>query len=248
MKREPITETEATEFTNNNSAPIELTIVQGETSGLFKIDARTGSVEFSEDISYEQWREILRLARTIRRKAAITVADCMSFGIKKWGAKRVDEALEQLELEATLVKTAVAISSIPRELRFEHLDGEHYVELARSEIPRAQKIRWARIAHEQRLTPSQLRFSILEGEVVDRGAAKMLQTGVITVHGIRQSFDVWSRRVGGLDGVQAMALDHQVEIMEELDAIVEFGLQLSEHLDKVQLQTGQTDAPHPDAA
>jgi hypothetical protein len=48
--------------------------------------------------------QVLRLARTIRRKAAITVADCMLFGIKKWGRKKVDEALEQLELEVTLVR------------------------------------------------------------------------------------------------------------------------------------------------
>ena len=68
-----VTETEA----KNHSTPIELSIVQGETSGLFRLDPRTGSVEFNDDVSYEQWCEVLRLARTIRRKAAITVADCM---------------------------------------------------------------------------------------------------------------------------------------------------------------------------
>jgi hypothetical protein len=70
----------------------------------------------------------------------------------------------------------------------------------------------------------------------------MLQTGVITIHGIRQSFDVWYRRVGGINGVKAMELDHQIEIAEELDTIMEFGYTLHEHLDAVQKATGQTAA------
>jgi hypothetical protein len=241
MKNNSKTETEPASNTNH-STQIELSVVHGDTSGLFQIDERTGSVTFADDLSYEQWREILRTARTIRRKAAIVVADCISIGIKKWGRKKVDEALEQLELEVTLVKTAVAINSVPHELRLENLDAEHYIELSRAQLPKAKAIRWARIASEQRLTPSQLRLSIVEGEVVDRSAAKMLQTGVITIHGIRQSFDVWYRRVGGINGVKAMELDHQIEIAEELDTIMEFGYTLHEHLDAVQKATGQTAA------
>jgi hypothetical protein len=241
MKNNSKTETEPASNTNH-STQIELSVVHGDTSGLFQIDERTGTVTFADDLSYEQWREILRTARTIRRKAAIVVADCISIGIKKWGRKKVDEALEQLELEVTLVKTAVAINSVPHELRLENLDAEHYIELSRAQLPKAKAIRWARIASEQRLTPSQLRLSIVEGEVVDRSAAKMLQTGVITIHGIRQSFDVWYRRVGGINGVKAMELDHQIEIAEELDTIMEFGYTLHEHLDAVQKATGQTAA------
>jgi hypothetical protein len=233
-----------TEPTNNNQAPIELSIVHGETSGLFRIDPRSGSVEFSDDVSYEQWCEVLRLARTIRRKAAITVADCMLFGIKKWGRKKVDEALEQLELEVTLVKTAIAINSVPHELRLENLDAEHFIELSRAQLTKAKAIRWARVASEQRLTPSQLRLSIVEGEVVDRAAAKLLQTGVITIHGIRQSFDVWYRRVGGINGVKAMEIDHQIEIAEELDTIMEFGYSLHEHLDSVKKASDNATTPN----
>jgi hypothetical protein len=215
---------------NNNE--IELAIVHGETSGIIR--STDTELKLAEDISYEQWREILKFIQSTRKKAAIYVADCIAFGIAKWGRKKVDEALEQLEFEATLVKTAIAITTIPLELRFGNLDGDHYVELAKSGIPKAQKIRWARIASEQNLTASQLRFSIIEGEVVDRAAAKAMQTGVLTIQGVRQSFDVWVRRVGGIEGVKAMELDHQVEIMEELDAICEFGMMLHDHLQAVQ--------------
>lgn len=218
---------------NNQPRSIELSIVQGETSGLVKINDRTGGVEFADDMSYEQWCEILRLAKIMRKKAAIAVADCIGWGIAKWGRKKVDEALEQLELEATLVKSSYMIASIPTELRFDNLEPDHYVELAKSGIPKPQKVRWARIASEQRLTPSQLRFSIIEGEVVDRAAAKAMQTGVLTIQGVRQSFDVWLRRVGGIEGVIKMESDHKIEIMEELDAICEFGMQLHDHLQEI---------------
>lgn len=222
---------------NNQPEQIELAVVHGETSGIFK--ATDTGLQFAEDTSFEQWRYVLKHIQITRKKAAIYVADCIAFGVTKWGRKKVDETLEQFELEATLVKAAIAINTIPLELRFSNLDGDHYVELARSGIPRAQKIRWARIASEQGLTASQLRFSIIEGEVVDRAAAKAMQTGVLTIQGVRQSFDVWARRVGGIEGVKSMELDHQVEIMEELDAICEFGMQLHDHLQTTQESRSQ---------
>jgi hypothetical protein len=222
-----------------NNDKIELSIVSGETSGLFTVDSHTGGVDFSPDVSFEQWREVLRLAKTIKRKAAVMVADCIAFGVPKWGATKVDEALEQLEFEATLVKAAIAINSVPRTLRFDNLEPDHYVELSKAKLDKKAATRWARIASEQRLTPTQLRFSIAEGEVVDRTVAKQQSTGIYTIHGIRQEFDVWARRVGGLEGVKAMDADHQIEIMEELAAICEFGFALNNHIAMMQEQTGQ---------
>lgn len=221
---------------NNNNNEIELQIVSGETSGLFKLNTTTGGVDFSADVSYDQWCEVLRLAKTIKRKAAIMVADCIAYGVPKWGAEKVDSALEQLEFEATMVKAAIAINTVPRTLRFENLDGDHYVELSKAKLDKKTATRWARIASEQRLTPSQLRLSISEGEVVDRAVAKQQSTGIYTIHGIRQEFDVWARRVGGLEGVKKMDTDHQVEIMEELAAICEFGFELNNHIALMQTQ------------
>lgn len=221
------------ETNNGNQSVIELQVVQGETSGLFKINAATGSVEFSEDISFEQWREVLRLAKTIKRKAAIIVADCIIFGTPKWGSKAVDDALEQLEFESILVKSAVAVTCIPSNVRYPHLDPDHYSVLSKSKLPKKEMIKWAKIASEQRLSPSQLSISMVQGEVVDPSTTKHLNTGVTTVHGIRQDFDVWVRRVGGIDGVRSMNSEMQGEILEELSAIVEFGMQLNDHVASV---------------
>jgi hypothetical protein len=235
MKNNSKTETETEPV--DHSTPIEISIIEGETSGIIKIDGRTGAIEFAEDLTFEQWKMGLRLVRIYRKRASIAAAEYLAIGIKKWGRKKVDEALEQLELELTLVKTAVAVNSVPRELIFENINDEHFVEISKAQLPKAKAIKWARIASEQRLTPAQLRLSIVHGEVVDRDATKMLSTGMITIQGIRQSFDIWYRRVGGINGVRAMDLDHQIEIAEELDSIMEFGYILHEHLDAIQKST-----------
>jgi hypothetical protein len=128
-----------------------------------------------------------------------------------------------------VVRQAIAISSVPTELRELGLDADQLVELSKAE-GRDEQIKWGRIASEQGLNATQLRFSIAEGEVVDRAAAKQLNTGVVTPHGLRQSFDVWLRRMGGLEGIRKLDLDIQEEIAEELSAIVEFGLALDASL------------------
>lgn len=224
---------ETTEQTVVNNY-IELAIVRGATSGQLKLNRITGEIEFSDDVSYEQWLEVLATAKTLRDKAAVAVACCMSYGKKRWGEVKVNEGLEQLEFEATLVKSAIAINSIPKALLHENLDEDHYVELAKANLTPAQAKKWAKIAADQRLTASQLRASIKEGEVVDREATKALQHGLITIQGIRQEFDIWARRVGGIDGIKKMDMDNQVEIMEELSAICDLGFELHAHLSGIQ--------------
>lgn len=214
--------------------PIELQVVSGETSGLITI--KNNIITLSDDTTFEQWKIGLRYLLWSYRKAELGIADYISFAVKKWGREQVDQTLELLSTEATLVKSAIAVNSIPKQLRFDNLDGDHFVELARADISKQEMIRWARIASEQNLTPMQLRFSIIEGEVIDRAAAKQQGTGVYTVQGIRQSFDIWLRRVGGLGGVLDMDMDHKIEIMEELESICEFGLQLHHHIVQQQNQ------------
>lgn len=214
---------------NNNDDAIELSVVEGPTSGLFKI-TETG-LQIAEDVSYEQWREILRTLKLARNKTDIWTADCIRFGNGKFGADKVSECLEQLEFEAVAVKTAIAINSVPDELRLPFLKGEHFVEISRANLPREEQLHWGMLANDRRLTPSQLRLSIKEGEVIDTAAARALNTGVITIQGINQMFQVWQRRVGGLRGIHAMDREHQEDIIGELNEMVDFGLALRKHLE-----------------
>jgi hypothetical protein len=212
----------------DQNGAIELSVVKGQTSGLFTLNPVTGEIQIAEDTTHEQFLEILRTVKHHKRWSDIVMAGVLRFGVAHFGADQLNLDLEQLEFEAVFVKTAVAINSVPEELRLPNLKGEHYVELVRANIPKEEVFKWGRIANDQLLTPIQLRLSIKEGEVVDPAAVKSLQHGVITIQGIHQTFSVWLRRVGGLQGVAKMDLENKEEILAEINEIIDFGLALRE--------------------
>lgn len=217
-----------TEPTTPENGAIELSVVKGQTSGLFKLDPVTGEIQIAEDTTHEQWLEIGKMIKHHRHWSDRVMAGWIRFGVTYFGTDQVNTDLEQLEFEATFVKTAVAINSVPEELRLPNLKGEHYVELVRANIPKEEVFKWGQLANDQLLTPIQLRLSIKEGEVIDPAATKMLKHGVVTIQGIHQTFSVWLRRVGGLQGVAKMDLEHKEEILGEINEIIDFGLALRE--------------------
>lgn len=207
---------------------VDLSVVAGSESGAFT-PTDTG-MTFADDLSKEQWREILKTLKLAESKSRIWLADCIEFGRKRWGAEAVELELAQLEFDLPMVRSALTITEIPITIRYPNLDSEHYIELSKVRDKKAQA-KWAKIASEQSLTPAQLRFSIAAGEVVDTDHSRQLKTGVVTIQGIRQSFDLWFKRVGGADGVLKMDQEHQEEILEELDTIVEFALYLRKEVE-----------------
>ena len=53
--------------------------------------------------------------------------------------------------------------------------------------------------------------------------------GLITIHGIRAQFDVWIRRVGGLEGIMKMKPDFRQEIIGEILPIARLCRDLVRH-------------------
>ncbi len=208
---------------------IELAIVKGSTSGAFTL-MRDGTIRIADDTSYEQWCELLRQVKWWRQYLEVGFSTVIEWGKLKFGEDKVNHELEQMEFEAILVKTACTIGSIPEELRFPNLNGQHYVELARADLSPKDQIRWAKIASEQLLTPTQLRYSIPQGEVVDQSVAKAQAHGVITPHGIRQMFDIYMNRIGGRKGLLGMEEDIKEEVLGELGEIRDVTNMLEEDL------------------
>lgn len=207
---------------------MELAIVRGER--VVKIKLTDIGLEIPEDLVFEEWFALLDSIKWHREKLTIALADVIEFGNKHFSAQKVSESLEQLEFELPFVKSAIAVNTIPIEMRHPELTSDHYIELSKADLTKKEKSKWAEIAAKLRLSPTQLRISIAAGEVVDTAAARALSTGVITIPGIRQEFDVWLHRVGGLDGVKKMESDTKQEIFEELEPILEFALKLEEDL------------------
>ncbi len=214
---------------------IELSVVFGNESGLFSITPDGMRMELQEDISFDQYRLILQVLKNAKTKSTIWLADAIRFGNKKFGADLVNTALEQLEFDMPVVRSAIAIESVPPELRLPNITADHLVELSKAESKK-DKVKWARLASEHNLTPVQLRFSIAENEIVDRAASRQLATGVVTIQGIRQSFEIWRMRVGGIDGVLKMEDDDQSAIIGELQEIADFCNQLQGRINAVDAQ------------
>ena len=81
-------------------------------------------------------------------------------------------------------------------------DGYHYEYPVTPEL--LDWIEWKRRQVERRKQP-------------DSESRKIrTNTGVITIHGIRAEFDVWIRRVGGLEGILKMKPELREEIIGEI--------------------------------
>lgn len=216
----------------NKEVAIELSVVLGNESGLFSITPDGMRMDISEDISYDQYKIILKVLKDARSKSTIWLADTIRFGTKKFGGDAVSAALEQLQFDMPVVRSAVAIESVPPELRLKGITADHLFELSKAES-KTKQVKWARLASELKLTPVQLRFSMDAGEVVDRNEARKLGTGVVTIQGIRQSFEIWRLRVGGIDGVLKMETDDKSAIIGELQEISDFCVQLQGKLNAI---------------
>jgi len=103
------------------------------------------------------------------------------------------------------------------------LKRRQIAELARrGKIPGA--IRPDGYHYEYRVTPELLDWIESKRRQVARRKHPSLRenrrtdTGVLTIHGMRQDFDIWKRRVGGLNGILKMDRECQQDILVELQA------------------------------
>lgn len=193
----------------------------GKVTGSVHPFTLTGSgIVIPESLTLEEWKEGLKLFKWAQTSLKLGFAGYISFGKAKFGKEVVDDALGQLEFEMPEVKQALDIGTVPDEMRHENLTAEHYIVLARADdLSKPKKVKWAKIAAEQNLTPPQLKASIAAGEVVSVDVARQQRHGIISIHGIRQEVDIWLNRVKGIDGILKMDDAHRQEILDLLKPI-----------------------------
>lgn len=167
-------------------------------------------------MTFEEYKDGLKGWKLLKQKVDLVFSEFVEWGSLKFGREKVHHELSQLQFDLADVKKAIAISTVPAEMRHPNLTAEHYVALARSALPAKQKAKWAKTASQQSLTPSQLKASIEAGEVVTTPVARQQQHGIITVHGIAQEIKVWLNRVGGIEGIKKMSPEDQSVIRDVL--------------------------------
>lgn len=180
---------------------------------------KTGII-IRDDLEEDEWKEGLKLFFWAQHSLKLGFSQYISYGkAKKF---KVDEALAQLEFDMPTVKVALDLATVPLEMQFENLTAEHYLVLARADDQsKPKKMKWAKIASDQNLSPSQLKASIAAGEVVSTSTTRQQTHGIINIHGIRQEFEIWLRRVGGVEGILKMDKEHVAEIVGEMDLMIE---------------------------
>lgn len=224
-------QTETQTDPNVTSTDTSLTLVQPELSftviepgqkpgrAAFKISTED-EIVIPDDLSEEEWCQGLHFFKRSHIKLKLWFSGYLSFGQIKFGKEKVDTALAQLEFDMPMVTQALDIGTVPDEMRFHNLTAEHYIILARADdLTKPKKIKWAKIASEQNLSPLQLKASIAAGEVVSTAGTRQLTQGIVSIHGIRQELDLWLHRVKGVEGILKMDLPLQQEILNEIEPI-----------------------------
>jgi hypothetical protein len=209
---------------SGDAPPIELSIHGGLDHTKFRLTA--SGIDIDQDITFEQWHEGLGLFKWMQSKMKIGFSDYVSFGRIKFGKERTEESLAQLEFDMPTVKAALEIGTVPLELRKPGLEAEHFVVLARSQLSAKQQVKWAETASLQKLSPNQLKHSIDAGEVVTTTVARSRQTGTISLKGIRQEFDIWLRRMDGIEGIRRASIEVQEDLLSDLQAFHELYMAL----------------------
>jgi hypothetical protein len=200
-----------------------LSIREGE---LPKIHFSNVGVTLDEDLSFEEFRDGLRVVKRMHSRSTLMLADLKRAGEVKFGEIAVEQAMGQLEFDMPTVKAIININSVPASLREHDLEPEHYVALAKADITPKQREKWAATAASQNLSASTLKASIAEGEVVTPGQAKSKNHGIASPHGLNAEFAIWLRRVGGIKGVMQMDEGYAEDIARELADIIDFGIEL----------------------
>lgn len=68
------------------------------------------------------------------------------------------------------------------------------------------------------------------GQSVVPKSGKALTHGIIAIHGIRMEFDIWLRRVGGLEGILKMNRQSRDDVVGEIRAIADLYSRLTHEL------------------
>ncbi len=129
----------------------------------------------------------------------------------------VEELAKTLGLRRRQIAELARDRKIPGAIR---LDGYHYAYPVTPDL--LDWIEWKRHKVNQRK------------RAIEQARPKPT-SGLITIQGIRQSFDVWKRRVGGLNGILKMDRECQQDILVELQAFARLhqdiyrALNLSQH-------------------
>ena len=129
-------------------------------------------------------------------------------------------SLEQMKSEQALLKLEIPF--------YDCLSPTHLHVIGRASLPANDQFRWAEIAINEKLSPAELRTSIIKGEVTRAEVGAGRGSGVGSPHAVRQQFDFWMREIEGR--WETLPVEQMEALHAMLRPIAEFVLRLGQKI------------------
>ena len=178
-------------------------------------------IVFREDIEWGTYVNVMSAIRSFKRDSSMFLSQGISFGTAKFGSERVNSCMAQLEFDLNDVKKAIEVSTIPPSIMHDNLGQAHYLVLSRSGLKQREMDQWAKKASDQKLDAATLKASISAGEVISPQQARANNHGILSLHGISMSIEVWLRRAGGLDALRTKEKAERKMLAEQIKLAVD---------------------------
>lgn len=187
------------------------------------------------DLTEEETRDALYGFQGVRREFGSFYSGFVRWARDKHGDFFVDEIFGQMQLPLNDAKQYDAIARVPWQARNAAFSDEHYYVVGKADLKDPEREKWLEIAHDEDLSPLELKRSIEEGKVVhqeETPAGKGSGSGIVTIYAVRMIYMQWARKCAS--PVLAGELKEQTAILEELRPILEFADKLRAAIDSKQ--------------
>ena len=180
-----------------------------------------------EGLLFEAWYDLGRYLAEMRRSVNFWQTKHVRFGRAAYGEERTAEALQQMDFEFADVKAMDALLKLEG-VPHVALSVEHHFVAARADVPSEQREIWLATAEREKLTPAELRASMIKGEVTRAEVGAGRESGVGSPHAVRQQFDFWMREIEGR--WETLPVEQMEALHAMLRPIAEFVLRLEQKI------------------
>jgi len=180
-----------------------------------------------EGLLFEAWYDLGRYLSEMRRSVNFWQTKHVRYGRAAYGEERTAEALKQMDFEFADVKAMDALLKLEGVFHAA-LSVEHHFVAARADVPAEQREMWLATAEKEKLTPLELRTSMIKGEVTRAEVGGGRESGVGSPHAVRQQFDFWMREIEGR--WETLPVEQMEALHAMLRPIAEFVLRLEQKM------------------
>jgi len=206
----------------------------GSTGAYAPVRLTSLGMEFVQDLTLEQLKELVVAFKGMDTFCALNLADLLNYGAQKFGEEQMELLLESVEFDYSQARKAVSLMQVPRSLRNPELNKEHYFVVSTLEY--GEQLRWLNEAVLHDLSPLELKRSIEAGRVLTKDEIVTLSgsgSGVFTYQGVITGFERWSRKVGGVEKIMSWSRDQKERWLSDMKVVLDLAEQVRDSLEEV---------------